>query len=68
MWLRYEQLDISAICEAIEKRQELEMRKREAQQKLTEMTETIYKIKAGKYTLKTFWKSKAKADLKLVEL
>lgn len=57
MWLRYEQLDIEAICEAIEKRGELEKKKYAKQVKLADEVETRIKIKEGRSTMKTFYMS-----------
>jgi hypothetical protein len=57
MFLKYEILDIDAICEAVEKRSDLEKRKIKAERTLTQDLRDSMKIRDGKFTMGTLFKS-----------
>jgi hypothetical protein len=57
MFLKYEILDIDAICEAVEQRFELEKRKIKAEKNLAQDLKDSMKIRDGKLTIGTIFKS-----------
>ena len=57
-WLKFELLDLKAILEAIEKKNEMDKRRGNALNKQKQATEDLQKMKDGKDTLKTFFMGK----------
>ena len=68
MWLRYEMLDIDSIIEAIDKRAYLEKLKNDLELKLEDDKKQRNKIKDGKLTLSTFYKSETEKAVTLEQI
>jgi len=58
LWLKWEVLDIAAMLEAVESKSELDSKRFSIMQRKTNKNKELEKLKAGKGTLKTLFKSK----------
>lgn len=67
-WLKYEVLDLEAILEAVQKKNEMEKRRIVKENQRNEDKESLRKMKEGKDTFKTFFKTKEGKINKITEL
>jgi hypothetical protein len=57
LWLKWETMDIAALLEAVEAKSDLESRRSQIISKKTTKQKDLEKLKAGKSSIKTLFKS-----------
>ena len=67
-WLKYEYQELAAIREALDIRDQIEKRLKEAQAKFNSDAQELRKMELGEYTLKSFYLSRASKEQRIEQV